>query len=70
MCRRAFTPEFMIDPYSEIARLRVEDPVHYVDDMAFWYTWIAGEIPGERPLATLLGWGGKLLIDGFMDEFE
>jgi cytochrome P450 len=27
----------MIDPYPEIARLRKEDPVHYVEHMALWY---------------------------------
>lgn len=34
---RVFTPEYMTDPYGEIARLRVEDPVHYVDHMALWF---------------------------------
>jgi cytochrome P450 len=34
---RAFTPEFMMDPYPEIARLRLEEPVHYVDHMALWF---------------------------------
>lgn len=34
---RPFTPEFMADPYPQIARLRREDPVHYVDDMALWF---------------------------------
>jgi cytochrome P450 len=33
----AFTPEFMMDPYPEIARLRLEEPVHYVDHMALWF---------------------------------
>lgn len=33
----AFTPEFMLDPYPEIARLRREDPVHYVEHMALWF---------------------------------
>lgn len=32
-----FTPEFMVDPYPEIARLRREEPVHYVEAMALWY---------------------------------
>jgi len=32
----AFSAEFMADPYPQIARLRREDPVHYVDDMALW----------------------------------
>jgi cytochrome P450 len=32
-----FSPEFMADPYPQIARLRSEDPVHYVDDMALWF---------------------------------
>jgi cytochrome P450 len=27
----------MFDPYGEIARLRKEDPVHYVDHMALWF---------------------------------
>lgn len=34
---RAFTPEFMADPYPEITRLRREDPVHYVEHMAMWF---------------------------------
>jgi cytochrome P450 len=34
---RAFTPEFMLDPYAEIARLRQEEPVYYVDHMALWF---------------------------------
>jgi cytochrome P450 len=34
---RAFTPEFMMDPYAEIARLRQEEPVYYVDHMALWF---------------------------------
>ncbi|HTU38615.1 MAG TPA: cytochrome P450 [Acidimicrobiales bacterium] len=33
----AFTPEFMLDPYAEVARLRDHDPVHYVDHMAMWF---------------------------------
>ena len=32
-----FSPAFMEDPYPEIARLRREEPVHYVDAMALWY---------------------------------
>jgi cytochrome P450 len=32
-----FSPDFMEDPYPEIARLRSEEPVHYVDAMALWY---------------------------------
>jgi cytochrome P450 enzyme len=34
---QAFTPEFMLDPYPVIALLRREDPVHYVEHMAFWF---------------------------------
>ena len=31
-----FSPEFMVDPHASIARLRADDPVHYVEPMAFW----------------------------------
>ncbi len=31
-----FSPEFMLDPQGEIARLREQDPVHYVEPMALW----------------------------------
>ncbi len=31
-----FSPEFMVDPHAEIARLRTQDPVHYVEPMALW----------------------------------
>jgi cytochrome P450 len=34
---RAFTPEFMVDPYPEISRLRQEEPVHYVEHLALWF---------------------------------
>lgn len=39
-----FTPEFMVDPYPEIARLRREDPVHYVDHMALWFVTRYGDV--------------------------
>ena len=32
----AFTPEFMVDPHPEVARLRKEDPVHRVERLALW----------------------------------
>ena len=32
-----FSVQFMEDPFSEIARLRSEEPVRYVDAMALWY---------------------------------
>lgn len=32
-----FTPEFIADPYPQITRLRREDPVHFVEAMAFWF---------------------------------
>ncbi|HTO06039.1 MAG TPA: cytochrome P450 [Myxococcota bacterium] len=31
------TEEFMLDPYPVIARLRVEDPVHFVPGLGFWF---------------------------------
>ncbi len=31
-----FSPEFMVDPHAEVARLRTYDPVHYVEPMALW----------------------------------
>jgi cytochrome P450 len=31
------TEEFMLEPYGVIARLRREDPVHFVPGMGFWY---------------------------------
>jgi cytochrome P450 len=32
-----FSPEFMFDPYPQIASLREEDPVHWVDDRSLWF---------------------------------
>ncbi len=32
-----FTPEFIDDPYPEIARLRAEDPVHWVPQAGLWF---------------------------------
>src|SRR5262249_10816654 len=31
------TEEFMLDPYTVIARLRAEDPVHFVPGLGFWF---------------------------------
>ena len=31
------TEEFMVDPYKVIARLRQEDPVHFVPGLGFWF---------------------------------
>jgi cytochrome P450 len=31
------TEEFMLEPYKVIARLRAEDPVHFVPGLGFWY---------------------------------
>lgn len=31
------TEEFMLDPYKVIARLRAEDPVHFVPGLGFWF---------------------------------
>src|SRR5262245_64317423 len=31
------TEEFMLEPYKVIARLRQEDPVHFVPGIGFWF---------------------------------
>src|SRR5262252_7528770 len=33
------TEEFMLDPYKVIARLRAEDPVHFVPGLGFWFVF-------------------------------
>lgn len=35
--RALFTDEFMMNPYPEIARLRAEDPVHWVPELGCWF---------------------------------
>src|SRR5258706_12440391 len=31
------TEEFMLEPYKVIARLRAEDPVHFLPGIGFWF---------------------------------
>ena len=35
-----------------------------------WVLMVAGEIPGGHVKSTLLGWGRKLLVDGFLERFD
>jgi len=35
-----------------------------------WVLMAAGQIPGNRVEATLLGWGRALLVNGFVNRFD
>ena len=44
------------------------DPL--IDVGLAWVLMAAGQIPGSRVMATLLGWGRALLVNGFVSRFE
>ena len=44
------------------------DPL--VDVGVAWVLMAAGQIPGNRVEATLLGWGRALLVNGFVNRFD
>jgi aminoglycoside phosphotransferase (APT) family kinase protein len=44
------------------------DPL--VDVGLAWVLMAAGQIPGNRTMATLLGWGRALLVNGFVSHFD
>jgi aminoglycoside phosphotransferase (APT) family kinase protein len=41
-----------------------------VDVGLAWVLIAAGEVPGRGMLATVLGWGRALLVNGFVDQFD
>ena len=44
------------------------DPL--VDVALAWVLMAAGEVPGSGVLATVLGWGRALLVNGFVSRFD
>lgn len=44
------------------------DPL--VDVGVAWVLMAAGEVPGSRLMARLLGWGRALLVNGFLSQFD
>jgi aminoglycoside phosphotransferase (APT) family kinase protein len=41
-----------------------------VDVGLAWVLMAAGQVPGGRVMATLLGWGRALLVNGFVSQFD
>src|SRR5215472_3172077 len=50
------------------ANARRGDPL--VDVGVAWVLMAAGQIPGNKVAAALLGWGRALLVNGFVDRFD
>jgi aminoglycoside phosphotransferase (APT) family kinase protein len=44
------------------------DPL--VDVGVAWVLMAAGQIPGNRLMAALMGWGRALLVNGFVSRFD
>jgi hypothetical protein len=35
-----------------------------------WVLMAAGEVPGSRVMAKVMGWGRALLVNGFVNQFD